>query len=180
MTLPQRVDQTLEAAGWIPSQVQAIAVSLGPGSYAGIRTAIAFAQGWQLVHAVRLVGVPSADALAAAAQAAGRRGAHHVLIDAQRGEFYRAEYELGEETAVCLSSLKIVSSAEALAGLAVARGLSPDAPALGSACEEAFPTAATIAQLAARHLAQPAATDALADTPLEPVYLRPVQFAKTP
>src|SRR5829696_5489793 len=44
-------------------QVDQIAVGLGPGSYAGIRIAIAGAMGIGIVHGARLVGLPSVAAL---------------------------------------------------------------------------------------------------------------------
>src|SRR5436309_3367594 len=49
-------------------QVECVAVGLGPGSYTGIRSAIALAQGWQLAREIRSIGISSVDCLAAAAQ----------------------------------------------------------------------------------------------------------------
>jgi tRNA threonylcarbamoyl adenosine modification protein YeaZ len=69
-------------------EIEVVAVGLGPGSYTGIRAAIAVAQGWQLARGVKLLGVSSADSLAAQAQAAKIFGRVNVVIDAQRGEFY--------------------------------------------------------------------------------------------
>ena len=71
-----------------------IAVGLGPGSYTGIRAAIAMAQGWQLARGVKLLGVSSAEALAAQAQAENIFGRVNLVIDAQRGEFYLATWEI--------------------------------------------------------------------------------------
>ena len=45
--------------------IEAIAVGLGPGSYTGIRAAIALAQGWQLAREVKTLGVSSVAAMAA-------------------------------------------------------------------------------------------------------------------
>src|ERR1700687_2757716 len=52
-------------------EIEIIAVGLGPGSYTGIRAAIALAQGWQLGNPVRLLGIGSATCLAAQAQTRG-------------------------------------------------------------------------------------------------------------
>ena len=71
-----------------------IAVGLGPGSYTGIRVAISMAQGWQLARGVKLLGVSSAECLAAQAQAEKIFGRVNVVIDAQRNEFYLATYEI--------------------------------------------------------------------------------------
>src|SRR5581483_11393832 len=68
------IDAALRAAGCEREQIDCIAVGLGPGSYTGVRGAIALAQGWQLARGVKLLGVSSADAIAAQAQAEGISG----------------------------------------------------------------------------------------------------------
>src|SRR5258706_8021657 len=45
--------------------IEVIAVGIGPGSYTGIRAAIAIAQGWQLARGIKLIGISSAEELAA-------------------------------------------------------------------------------------------------------------------
>src|SRR5262245_46179032 len=65
------IERALEQAGLDREQIECLALGLGPGSYAGIRSAIALAQGWQMARAVRLLGLNSVDALAAQAQARG-------------------------------------------------------------------------------------------------------------
>ena len=59
--------------------------------------AIALAQGWQLARPVKLLGISTAECLAAQAQAEGIFGRVQVVIDAQRGEFYLAGYDLSPE-----------------------------------------------------------------------------------
>src|SRR5260221_8316149 len=65
------VEQALKAAGVEREQIECLVVGLGPGSYTGIRAAIALAQGWQLAREVKLLGVSSAEAIAAEAQEQG-------------------------------------------------------------------------------------------------------------
>jgi len=64
-----------------------IAVGLGPGSYTGVRAAIALAQGWQLAREIKLLGVSSVEAIAVQAQAEKIFGRVNVVMDAQRNEF---------------------------------------------------------------------------------------------
>src|SRR5690242_11787704 len=47
-TLMSMIDEALGQARIQPEQIECVAVGLGPGSYNGIRQAIAMAQGWQL------------------------------------------------------------------------------------------------------------------------------------
>src|SRR2546423_15576836 len=90
------IDEVLHAQRVEREEIECIAVGLGPGSYTGIRAAIALAQGWQLARPVKLLGISSVEAIAAQAQADGLTGLIHIVIDAQRNELYWAAYELNE------------------------------------------------------------------------------------
>jgi len=56
------IESALATAGLSRDEIEVIAVGLGPGSYTGIRAAIAVAQGWQLARGVKLLGISSAEA----------------------------------------------------------------------------------------------------------------------
>ena len=161
------LEKVLAAAKISRDEIEAIAVGLGPGSYTGIRAAIAIAQGWQLARGVKLLGVSSAECLAAQAQVEKIFGRVNVVIDAQRGEFYLAGWEIS--AAVCreISPLKIVSAAEIevrKAGGEICVG-----PELRPAL---FPSAAMVARLASTR------TDFMPGEKLEPIYLRETTFVK--
>ena len=149
--------------------VEVIAVGLGPGSYTGIRAAIAVAQGWQLARGTRLLGVSSLESLAAQAQAEGLFGRVNLVVDAQRGEFYLATWEVSAAERRELAPVRIVAATE----LAVRQ-------AAGEICagpEQArvlFPSAATVAAMATQR------EDFLAGEMLMPVYLRETSFVKAP
>ena len=64
------IESVLHESGVDRAGIECVAIGLGPGSYAGIRMAIAVAQGWQLARGVKLLGLSSADC--AAAQAVGQ------------------------------------------------------------------------------------------------------------
>jgi len=49
-----------------PMELKAIAVSIGPGSYTGLRIGLGFAKGLALANQTKLIGVPTLDILAAA------------------------------------------------------------------------------------------------------------------
>ena len=150
-------------------EVEAIAVGLGPGSYTGIRAAIALAQGWQLATGVKLLGVGSADCLARQAQAEGVCGRVNVVIDAQRGEFYLAAWDISATERRLVTALKIVPAAE-VESLRAAGGI-----CIGPEREhKLFPRAATVAELAAER------RDFVSGEAMEPIYLRETTFVKAP
>lgn len=160
-------EKVLADVGIRREEVEAIAVGLGPGSYTGIRAAIALAQGWQLARAVKLLGVSSVEVLAARAQAEKIFGRVNVVIDAQRGEFYLSAWEISAAVRKEISPLKIASAAE-IEALKTAGEICVG-PEAGKVL---FPSAAMLAQLASVR------TDFVAGEKLEPIYLRETTFVK--
>jgi len=161
------IEKVLADAKISRDAIEAIAVGLGPGSYTGIRAAIAVAQGWQLARDVKLLGVSSADSFAAQAQAEKIFGRVNVVIDAQRNEFYLATWDISETAREIVTPLKIVTAAEIAARQAAGEvfiGPKHGVPL--------FPQAAMIAQLAAGR------TDFCTGEQLEPIYLRETNFVK--
>ena len=163
------VEKVLADAKILREEIEVLAVGLGPGSYTGIRAAIAVAQGWQLARGVKVLGVNSAEALAAQAQAELFFGRVNVAIDAQRGEFYLATWEISATARREVAPLKIVAAAELQARLAAGEiCVGPEMKTV------LLPAAAMVAQLAAGR------SDFIAGEKLEPVYLRETTFVKAP
>lgn len=156
-------------------QIECVAVGLGPGSYTGVRSAIALAQGWQLATGVKLIGVSSADVLAATAHAAGIRGLAAVVIDALRGEFYVLPVAIADHGWGSVDELKLLRQEGAhLHMWSDARFLSPDAKLPFANVTHLAPSARELARLAS------ARTDFVPGEKLEPIYLRETNFAKAP
>jgi len=165
------IEKVLAQAKVSREEIEQIAVGLGPGSYTGVRAAIALAQGWQLARGVKLIGVSSAEAIAARAQAEGILGRVNVVIDAQRGEFYLAVWDIfaasPDTQRVEVSALKIVSTAE-IATLTQKRE-----SCVGPAAEKVlYPDAVTVAKLATTP------SKSIPEAQLEPIYLRETTFVK--
>ncbi|MCW5554831.1 MAG: tRNA (adenosine(37)-N6)-threonylcarbamoyltransferase complex dimerization subunit type 1 TsaB [Verrucomicrobiae bacterium] len=169
------VDEALTQAGLAREQIESLAIGLGPGSYTGIRLAIALAQGWQLAMGIKLLGISSADCIAAQAQAEGFTGRCCVIVDAQREEFYAASYELQAEARRTITPLQLVTLAEVRqrehAGELL---IGPEVNRWFPAGCVVFPRAAMLGQLG---LGQ---TDFVAGDKLEPIYLREARFVKAP
>jgi tRNA threonylcarbamoyladenosine biosynthesis protein TsaB len=169
------IEKVLAEAKIEREEIEAVAVGLGPGSYTGIRSAIALAQGWQLARGVKLLGVSSAECLAAQAPAEKLFGRVNVMIDAQRNEFYLAVYEISGGDWREIEPLRILTFAEVQARADVAEILiGPEAVKWFPNGRTIFPCAATLAKLAASR------NDFLAGQKLEPIYLRATSFVKAP
>jgi tRNA threonylcarbamoyladenosine biosynthesis protein TsaB len=81
-TLLEDVDALLRQAGAHPSELERLAVGLGPGSFTGVRMGLAVARGLALSLDIRGSGASTLDALSA-----GAPGAQPV-IDAKRREVF--------------------------------------------------------------------------------------------
>lgn len=169
------IGDALAAAGMKPPDIGGIAVGLGPGSYNGIRGAIALAQGWQLGGNVKIIGVSSAECIAARAQTENIFGRVSVVIDAQRNEFYIATHEITKKCQKRLYDLKIITLME-LKNAADSGGVivGPEVTKWVAAGRVIYPDAATLGRLAAAH------PDFVAGDALEPIYLRATSFVKAP
>ena len=169
------VTDALREAGMSINEIECIAVGVGPGSYTGIRSAIALAQGWQLARGVKLFAVSSVACLAAQAQSEAIGGRVNIVIDAQRNEFYLAGYDITpavrtEVEALHLAGLEEVKSHLAARELVVGPEVDrwfPDSRVL-------IPQATTLGRLACGR------TDFIAGESLEPIYLRATAFVKAP
>ena len=73
--------------------VERIVVGTGPGSFAGIRSALAFAQGYALGSKCEVLGLPSPCAVAAQVYAGGTGFPLAVVGDARRGKFWIALFD---------------------------------------------------------------------------------------
>ena len=62
--LAELVADVLAEAGWSPASLDLIAVTVGPGSFTGIRAGLALAHGIGLAAAVPVIGVTTGEALA--------------------------------------------------------------------------------------------------------------------
>jgi tRNA threonylcarbamoyladenosine biosynthesis protein TsaB len=169
------IESALQQARLEREAIECIAVGLGPGSYAGIRVALALAQGWQLATGVKLLGISSVTCIAAQAAADLGEGKFSVVIDAQRGEFYLASYEACNRVAREIVPLKLaprleVQEREQAGNLLIG----PEATRWFPQGKLRFPQATTLAQLARRQ------TDFVSGEKLEPIYLRETAFVKAP
>lgn len=87
------LEQARAAAGLALADLDGFAATIGPGSFTGIRTALATARGLALATGKSVRGVTTTAALAAAALAARPGLAVAAVIDARRGEVYMQVFD---------------------------------------------------------------------------------------
>ncbi len=84
------IDRVLSDAHFKPNEIDGIAISIGPGSFTGLRIGLAAVKGLALATNLPVVAVPSLDALAS--QAFFWRDQICPLVKAQADEAYTALY----------------------------------------------------------------------------------------
>jgi tRNA threonylcarbamoyl adenosine modification protein YeaZ len=169
------IERVLREAGVDRGAVDCIAIGLGPGSYAGIRSGIALAYGWRVGRRVRVMGVSSMEVLAREAAAAGARGAVNLVVDAQRGEVYLTRHWADAGGHRLVEPLRLAAgSVIASLGAAGERVFSSDPGLVKLGAEYLLPSAATLALLAWER------RDAAEVEQLEPITLRTPSFLKAP
>ncbi len=90
------IDELLRARGMRPEEIDGIAVSIGPGSFTGLRIGLSVAKGIAAGTGARIVPIPT-PAVFARRIGADMHCPVSVVIPARRGEFYTARYLAGVE-----------------------------------------------------------------------------------
>ncbi len=95
-TIVSEVDSLLRELKLQPRDIQTVAVSIGPGSFTGLRVGLVFAKTYAWLNQTELVAV---DTLRAIAQQAPKNIEQvTAAIDAQRGELFVGTYQWDEIT----------------------------------------------------------------------------------
>jgi tRNA threonylcarbamoyladenosine biosynthesis protein TsaB len=173
------LEQALGRAGVERGHLERVGVGLGPGSFTGLRVGIAFGQGIAAGLSIPLFGVPSLANLAlagrgttAAERGDGAERLYGGLLDARRGEYFFAAYDLEGREVIPAQTVAQNRACERLKELAGDRQLTVAGLAALAACPAAWrcqapgsswPSAGRTATL----IDSPHATSAVA-----PMYLR--------
>lgn len=122
--LARAVERLLGDNGLAPADVTRVAVVLGPGSFTGVRIALAFAKGLAAAGA-ELVAVDSLSLLALASVEEGHERVC-AMIDAKRGEVYGAVYDRKRRGTPPTLEVVVAPRAEAPAAFLDALASAPD------------------------------------------------------
>ena len=182
-TLLPHVEQVLAMAGVKREELTAVAASMGPGSFTGLRIGLAAAKAIAYGLDIPLVGIPTIEGLAwhypvPDVTVAG-------FIDAQKGNVYTAHYRWNGTGFDEVKSIEVLSLAEAVAACAEVDG---PVMAVGDMVAKKFGRLEELPknlQIPPRHMLMPRAaniamaglarlskgeTDSVMD--LEPIYIR--------
>ena len=92
-TLILAIQAVLDQAGLDLAALDAIAVSLGPGSFTGVRVGLSAVKGLSLAGGMPVLGISTLDALASQLPRPRTPNLICPLIDARKGEVYAALYK---------------------------------------------------------------------------------------
>lgn len=101
-TLLPMLDEITRMAELDWAEVEAIAISGGPGSFTGLRIGSATAKGLGLARNLPLISVPTLDAMAY--QLYGAEGLICPMLDARRGQVFTGLYRFAPEFEVLMPS----------------------------------------------------------------------------
>lgn len=104
------IQQLISDAGLSPQDLGGIAVSIGPGSFTGLRIGITTAKSMAFALGIPVVGVPTLDALAA--QFPYSKRIICPILDAQKGRVYTALYDTSEGYPRRLSEYEVLDIKE--------------------------------------------------------------------
>ena len=168
------IDRVMKAADISFAKLDRIAVTVGPGSFTGVRAGLAAARGFALASNIPAIGILTTTALAAAVPPEERRAVTRILaaIDTKRGDLYVHQFETDNapceqpialpiaELPAWVASGRIVIAGDAASVAASAIGGSAMVSSAGGLVDTGV-----LAALAARAAPQP-------DGPV-PVYVNP-------
>ena len=161
-SLPPGIEILLERVGWKPADVQLVALTIGPGSFTGLRIGVTMAKTFAYAVGAEVLGVNTLETIAEAAPA--NFSAVTAVIDAQRGDVVLRQFSRGSEGLLMPTGdqqlisidrwLQDLPAGMAVTGPALAK-LASRLPAHVTALDEKYwtPRAAMVAQLAHRQYA---------------------------
>ena len=174
-TVVAEVDDILRCCSFAPSDITAVAVSIGPGSFTGLRVGLVFAKTFAWLNQAKLVAVDTLRAVAQ--QAPSEYETVTAVVDAQRNELFAASYRWNPETGIrdAVSCIRICTLTD----------LRTDFPLVGPGIQKHRPTLQATHTLLDEALCQPRASSVAAigllmvrlgqtsvPETLEPVYVR--------
>ena len=167
------IGQVLSEAGIDYPDIDRIAVSVGPGSFTGVRVGVAAARGFSLALGIPAVGISTLDAIAAETRQNFPGLPALVALDARRGEVYAASYDAsGQVVADARITTVSALAAQMKSGRHVLAGSAAHAVAAVARGEAVFDFGSTSATAGIAVFARLGAQSGVPDEAPKPLYLR--------
>ncbi|MBI3578546.1 MAG: tRNA (adenosine(37)-N6)-threonylcarbamoyltransferase complex dimerization subunit type 1 TsaB [Ignavibacteriales bacterium] len=113
------VQEVVAEAGIKLSEIDCVAISIGPGSFTGLRIGLSTAKGLCYALGKQLVAVSTFEAIAKTAfDAHPEISKVAVMIDAKKSEYYVGRFEKASEEIKPLSEIQVLSFADAVSSVA--------------------------------------------------------------
>jgi tRNA threonylcarbamoyladenosine biosynthesis protein TsaB len=126
----QQIDRVLHDAALTPSQLSGIAVSIGPGSFTGLRIGLSAAKGIAFADHLPLLAVPSLESLIAGVPI--EQGCFSVVRKARAEEYYFAVYDRSQWIDNVTQDVHVLSVENIIQGLPTPCFLAGDVEAFRS------------------------------------------------
>jgi len=107
------MEQVLREAGLGKDEIDLVGISMGPGSFTGLRIGLATAEAFAYARKLPLHGVDTLMGLACNCREEGRLLS--PVIDAQKGNYYQALYQWQGGVLTCVAPTEIVTVEKLLA-----------------------------------------------------------------
>jgi tRNA threonylcarbamoyladenosine biosynthesis protein TsaB len=179
-SLAPAIRDLLAQVGWRPADVELVAVTVGPGSFTGLRVGVATGKTFAYAVGAKVLGLNTLEVIAAQAPRDLAGDMLAAALDAHRGEVFAALFRRKDDGSLdWLSQTAVVNRDEWLASLPapcqvtgpILEQLADRVPA-GRACVPSdfwYPTAATVGALTATKYAAGGGEDPIG---LVPLYVR--------
>ncbi len=173
------IDRLTRAQGWLPDEIEQIYISIGPGSFTGLRLGVTLAKTMALASGVKIVAVPTVRVLAENAPADAQNLV--IVLDAKRDQIFTARFSRRDGAWQEEESARVESLASMLSrsprpvhllgeGIPYHRKFIPDDPQIVLTPDEIWRArASVVAKLGIAMARQGAFVDPLT---LTPIYIR--------
>ena len=104
--LPLFYDKLIEETGVKLKDLDGIAVSIGPGSFTGLRIGLSYCKGLAFSHGINIIPVPTLEALVFAK---GKiEGTIRILLHSHRGIFFQQDFLWKDEQLQNISEIEVL------------------------------------------------------------------------
>jgi tRNA threonylcarbamoyladenosine biosynthesis protein TsaB len=112
------IAEALSSAGWQPRDVNLVAVTIGPGSFTGLRVGVTTAKTYAYAAGCEVLGIDTLEVLAAQVPLPVDQPATlWAVLDAQRQQFFAAQYRVEQDEWQESIAARIVDQTEFFMGL---------------------------------------------------------------